>query len=294
MNKISRLLAFSAGLLISFSSFSQELTILDQVTQEYVPGAKIYSINPKLQVLANGQGKFDISLFVACDSIYVSYSSYETLRFIVAELKNVTEIELADKALSVSEMIVTANRWEQDKAKVPNRIAKLNMKDAELLGPQTTADLLETSGYVFVQKSQLAGGSPQLRGFGTNRVMITVDGVRMNNAIFRSGNLQNVLSLDVNSLESAEVLFGPGAVLYGSDAIGGVMDFRSKNARLATDTIHLLSKLNLFTRYSTASNESTTHLDFNYGKNKWGFMTAVTFSNFGDLRAGSYGNTSFG
>jgi len=173
-----------------FNSFSQEITILDKVTQVYIPGVKVYATNPKVQTLSDGQGKFNLELFSECDSVYVSYTSYETQELSVFELKGVAQIELTDQALSVSEMIVTANRWEQDKAKVPNRIAKLNMKDAELLGPQTTADLLETSGYVFVQKSQLAGGSPQLRGFGTNRVMITVDGVRMNNAIFRSGNLQ--------------------------------------------------------------------------------------------------------
>ena len=293
MKIISSLFAFTAVLLATFISLSQEITVLGEITQEHIPGAKVYSINPKVQVLANGNGRFRLESFVGCDSIYVSYKSYETHGIMVSELKGLTWIELSDNSLSVSEMIVTANRWEQDKVKVPNRIAKLNMKDVEFLGPQTTADLLETSGYVFIQKSQLAGGSPQLRGFGTNRVMITADGVRMNNAIFRSGNLQNVISLDPNSLESVEVLFGPGAVMYGSDAIGGVMDFRSKQARLSIDTISSFVKTNLFTRYSTASNESTTHLDFNYGKNKWAFMTTATFSKFGDLKAGTYGDSTF-
>lgn len=290
MTKFSMVVAFMA---ILFNSFSQEITVLDEITQEHIPGAKVYSISPKIQILANAKGRFQLESFQGCDSLYISYSSYETKGFTIAELKNLTWVELSDNTLSVSEMIVTANRWEQDKVKVPNRITKLDMKDVELLGPQTTADLLETSGYVFVQKSQLAGGSPQLRGFGTNRVMITVDGVRMNNAIFRSGNLQNVISLDANSLESVEVLFGPGAVMYGSDAIGGVMDFRSKEAKLSSDTTDSNIKTNLFSRYSSASNESTTHLDFNYGKNKWAFLTAGTFSRFGDLTAGTYGNNAF-
>lgn len=290
MTKFSMVVAFMA---ILFNSFSQEITVLDEITQEHIPGAKVYSISPKIQIIANAKGRFQLESFQGCDSLYISYSSYETKGFTIAELKNLTWVELSDNTLSVSEMIVTANRWEQDKVKVPNRITKLDMKDVELLGPQTTADLLETSGYVFVQKSQLAGGSPQLRGFGTNRVMITVDGVRMNNAIFRSGNLQNVISLDANSLESVEVLFGPGAVMYGSDAIGGVMDFRSKEAKLSSDTTDSNIKTNLFSRYSSASNESTTHLDFNYGKNKWAFLTAGTFSRFGDLTAGTYGNNAF-
>jgi len=62
--------------------------------------------------------------------------------------------------------------------------------------PQTAADLIGISDEVFIQKSQLGGGSPMIRGFATNRVLIVVDGVRMNNAIYREGNIQNIISLD--------------------------------------------------------------------------------------------------
>lgn len=273
--------------------FAQEITVYDKVSQHRIPGAKVFSHNPKIHLLTNTEGRFQLERFVTCDSIYVSYYSYQTRAFSYEELAGVTGIELSDNTLTVSEMIVTANRWGQDKLKVPNRITNLNIRDIALMSPQTSADLLETSGYVFVQKSQLAGGSPQLRGFGTNRVMIVVDGVRMNNAIFRSGNLQNVISLDANSLESAEVLFGPGAVMYGSDAIGGVMNFRTKAAKFTTDSVATLLETNVFSRYSSASNEFTSHLDFNFGKEKWAFLTAATYSMFDDLRAGEHGNDAF-
>ena len=72
--------------------------------------------------------------------------------------------------------------------------------------PQTTADLLGTGSGVYIQKSQMGGGSPMIRGFAANRLLIVVDGIRMNNAIYRSGNLQNVISIDPNSLESTEVI----------------------------------------------------------------------------------------
>ena len=72
-----------------------------------------------------------------------------------------------------------------------------------------------------------------IRGFATNRVFMVVDGVRMNNAIYRSGNIQNVISIDALSIETAEVVFGPGSLIYGSDAIGGVMDFHTLNAQFS-------------------------------------------------------------
>ena len=76
-----------------------------------------------------------------------------------------------------------------------------------------------------MQKSQSGGGSPLIRGFEANRVLLVIDGVRMNNAIYRSGHVHNAISIDANSLERTEVIFGPSSVGYGSDALGGVIHF---------------------------------------------------------------------
>ena len=130
-------------------------------------------------------------------------------------------------------VVVSANKWEQKLNEVPNKIVKINKNDILRNNPQTSADLLGQSGNVFIQKSQLGGGSPMIRGFATNRVLLVADGVRMNNAIYRSGNLQNVISIDPLSTETAEVIFGPGTVIYGSDAIGGVMDFHTLQPRFS-------------------------------------------------------------
>ena len=78
-----------------------------------------------------------------------------------------------------------------------------------------------------------------IRGFSANRVLIVVDGVRMNNAIFRSGNLQNVISIDPNMIELTEVIMGPGSVIYGSDAIGGVMNFYTTTPKLSESTTQI-------------------------------------------------------
>ncbi|MDX2360908.1 MAG: TonB-dependent receptor [Crocinitomicaceae bacterium] len=274
-------------------TFGQNITVLDAVSQERIPSATVFSNSPKIKKLTDRDGFFNLDDFEGCDSIYVSYTSYETLGMTYAQVKDKGSFEMNDEALAVSEMTASGNRWEQDRIKEPNRITKINIRDAEFLGPQTSADLLESSGYVFVQKSQLAGGSPQMRGFGTNRVMIVVDGIRMNNAIFRSGNLQNVISLDASSLQSVEVLFGPGSVMYGSDAIGGVMSFQTKLANFSPDSLNTYIKTNVFARYSSSSNEMTGHFDFNIGKKKWAFLTAATYSHFDDLNAGKYGHSDF-
>ncbi len=194
----------------------------------------------------------------------------------------------ADTTKVLEEVVVSVNRWEQNLNEVPDRVAKVSADLIKFQNPQTAADLLGISNQVFIQKSQMGGGSPMIRGFATNRVLLVVDGVRMNNAIFRSGNLQNVISLDANAVENAEVVFGPGSVIYGSDAIGGVMDFHTLSPRLSSTEKPRVAA-NALLRTSSANKEKTGHVDFNIGFKKWSFLTSVTYSDYADLKMGSDG-----
>lgn len=188
----------------------------------------------------------------------------------------------------LEEIIISFHRWEQKQNEVPNYITKIQKIDILRNNPQTAADLLAQSGTVFVQKSQLGGGSPMIRGFATNRVLLVVDGIRMNNAIYRSGNLQNVISIDPLALEHAEVVFGPGSLIYGSDAIGGVMDFHTLQPRFSK-TNKMLVRGSAVARYSTANNENTIHADLHLGWKKWAALSSLTYSRFDDLKMGKNG-----
>lgn len=127
-----------------------------------------------------------------------------------------------------------------------------------------------------------------IRGFATNRVLMVVDGVRMNNAIYRSGNLQNIISIDPQTIQKAEVIFGPGSIIYGSDAIGGVMDFHTIEPVFASSKKPLF-KTNIMTRYASVNREKTIHGHVNIAGKKWAFFSAATYSDFNDLRMGKYG-----
>lgn len=192
----------------------------------------------------------------------------------------------SDSTTTLSEVVVSANRWEQDNGEISARIVKALPALVWYSNPQTGADFLNATGQVYIQKSQLGGGSPMIRGFATNRIMLVVDGVRMNNAIFRGGNLQNVISIDPNMLAESEIVFGPGAVMYGSDAIGGVLDFHTSNPK-STDSVKLIPRV--MTRYSSANNEKTIHVNLDYTINKLSFYTGYTKSEYGDLKMGSHG-----
>ncbi len=274
--------------------FAQTITVIDKTTRQTISNVLIYSINQNVSVTTNTKGQADISVFKGVDSIYFRHVSY------ISEVCSYKQIEaikfnfkLTETTIPLNEVIVSANRWEMEKKDIPYSVEKINLKDISFQNPQTSADLLGTSSYSYVQKSQLAGGSPSLRGFASNRVMLVVDGVRMNNAIFRTGNLQNVISIDASSLESAEILFGPGAVMYGSDAIGGVMDFHTMHAKLSDSTNKVLLTGSAFGRFASSNTEKTGHFDFNIGLRKLAFVTSFTYSDYDDLRAGSKGNSFY-
>ena len=170
---------------------------------------------------------------------------------------------------------------------VPQKIDVLTAKDIAYINQPTTAEVLQQTGQVLVQKSQMGGGSPIIRGFEANKVLLVVDGVRLNNAIYRGGHLQNSITIDNSMLNRLEIVFGPGSVVYGSDALGGVVHFHTKNPLLAGSGSKIFTRGTAFTRYSSAFDEKTGHVDFNIGMKKFAFLTSVTFTDFGDLVQGS-------
>ena len=195
--------------------------------------------------------------------------------------------------------VLSASKFPERRANVAQRIGLITRRDIEWQSPQNTASLLENTGAVFVQRSQAGAGSPNLRGFEASRVLLVVDGVRMNNAIYRAGHLQNVITLDNNILDRVEILYGPASTLYGSDALGGAMLFYTRQPQLvaaaisqdvdglsAPSSIKTVS-VNALARYSSAWQEGTGHVDFNIGGRKFASLTSITGSRFGDLRQGS-------
>lgn len=191
--------------------------------------------------------------------------------------------------LSLDEIVISANKFKERKKNIAQKIESISQKEIEWSMPQTSATMLEQTGNVFVQRSQAGGGSPVVRGFEANRVLMVVDGVRMNNAVYRGGHLQNVITIDNNMLDRVEVLYGPSSTLYGSDALGGVVVFSTKKPQPA-DLKGMDVHTNMMTRYSSANGEGTGHVDFNLGFQKFASITSATFSKFGDTRQGNIRN----
>jgi len=277
-------------------SEAQEVIVFDAENQKPLLGVLVSSKEPKTNTFTNEAGKASIASYSSNRTLLFTLQGYQSQSLNWEQLQAANfSVYLIPSPFTLETTVISASRWNQNAQDVPGKISQLDSKWLDFRNPANTADWLGSSGEIVVQKSQLGGGSPMIRGFSANRLLYSIDGVRMNTAIFRSGNLQQVLSIDPFSLRNTEILFGPGAVMYGSDAIGGVMVFQTLSPDLDSKKL----KGNVVTRFSSAYSEQTLHGDFSYGKGKWAFLSSASYFKFGDLTMGknqgqpSYLRTSF-
>ncbi len=274
------------------SAYAQQIKVLDKSFSIPLAGVIISDKSKTITTITNSEGVADIRSLLNESVIYIQLLGYTPIKVSIIDLsKSDFVVYLESNSINLAAVAITANRL-QIAQRTSEKLSLITAEDIQLIQPQTSADMIGSNGDVFVQKSQQGGGSPMIRGFATNRLIIAVDGVRMNTAIFRSGNIQNIISIDPNSIEKAEVLFGPSSVLYGSDAIGGVMHFYTINSNFSITKKPIFSA-SVSSRYSSANMEINGNLQFSIGLKKWKFNTAISKVDFDDLRMGSKGREEY-
>ncbi|MBM3425326.1 MAG: TonB-dependent receptor [Bacteroidetes bacterium] len=273
--------------------FAQKLYIYDQNTNLPLQEAVVKSCDGQTRLNQTGAEGY-VTLIQMAPCYLLEAEGYLPRSVSADEIKaNSGRIPLFPNQHSVEEVVVSASKFSEKRKDLAQKVQVISQQELALTNQSSTADVLANSGNVFVQKSQLGGGSPIIRGFETNKVLMVVDGVRLNNAIYRGGHLQNVITMDNGIMDRVEVVFGPGSVVYGSDAIGGVMHFTTKNPTLST-TDKTLIKASAFTRYMSAVNGFAAHADVSVGTLRFASLTSFTYSNYGDLRQGAKRNDFVG
>lgn len=284
---------FLFSLLIIFvtKSFSQTVKVVDFDTRLPIENVMIYDESKKVVNHTNKEGIVSISEYQESDILSFSHIGYIELEILKKELQSINyEVLLHKKSLQLEEVVLSVSRDAEKMTRIAEQVSIITATDIKQKSPQTSADLLAVIPGIRVQKTQLGGGSPVIRGMEANRVLLVVDGIRMNNAIYRTGHLQNSITVSPTVLERTEIIYGPSSVIYGSDALGGVINYFTK-----TPEINKENKISgtYLTRYSTANDEKTNHVDFELSFNKWASFTAVSYADFGDLKMGKTRNHDF-
>jgi hemoglobin/transferrin/lactoferrin receptor protein len=264
------------------------VTVIDQNTLQPIENVGVYIGNSESKIgMTNASGQMLLNKLSGSELLVFRNTMYTPVTTTLDKLKESNlQLTMSENINSINEIVVSASKFEEQRKDVAQKIQVIRSNELQNMNQTSTADVMANSGNVMVQKSQLGGGSPIIRGFETNKVLIVVDGIRMNNAIYRGGHLHNIITLDNSIMDRVEIVYGPGSVVYGSDALGGVMSLTTKNPTLsATDKVKV--KVGQYMRYMSAVSGFAAHGDISLGTKKFGSLTSITASDFGDLRQGA-------
>ncbi len=265
-------------------SFAQVCIIVDKDSEFPIQNVHITNEDNNIRVISNKNGEVDLSAFSDLELLTFTHVSYVELELLKKHLiRDKTVVYLQYKSELLSEVFLSATKGKEDISRIAEQIAVFSYKDIQNSTPQTSADMLANIPGVKVQKTQFGGGSPVLRGMEANRILLVVDGVRMNNAIYRKGHLQNSITVSPSTLDRTEVIFGPSSVIYGSDALGGVIHYYTRKPRLSEKTV---VNTEFLSRFSTVNQEITLQAGIELQMKKFATYTSISHSKFGDLKMG--------
>jgi len=204
------------------------------------------------------------------------------------------EQELDSYLASVAEpeeqerIVVTALRRPETAFKTPHTTETVDREQVVQRQYRTTPQVLRDLPGIMVQETGAGQGSPYIRGFTGFRNLFLIDGVRLNNSVFRSGPNQYWNTVDPYSIESFEVVMGPSSVLFGSDAIGGTVNARTINPYGYGRREKWSFAGRGIYRGATAENSHVLRGEVSVTyEDRAGFVGGVTPKTFGDLVAGS-------
>lgn len=288
-----RTLFIISTLILTLPLFGQRIRIVSSSDRSPIEHVAVYNTTRERSGITDSLGMIDLAIFPETDTLVFQHPSYISRQFGHLQISDQTTIVLHRKHILIDEYVISASKSRESKLIIPYMVDVLEEEELKESTGLSAAEILEETGNIVVQKTQGGGGSPILRGFEANKILLVVDGVRLNNAIYRSGHLHNSITIDHAILNRTEVIFGPTSIMYGSDALGGVIHYYTRDPELGkADSTKL--KLQAYAQYATAMKGKTGHLDFSVGKRRWGFLTSVTFKDMGDIRMGARRDPSLG
>jgi len=280
--KITFLFAVTAGFF--FRASAQVIKVVDYENKAPIPQVTVYQSRGKVYLHTNDKGEVDITVFHMKDTLYFSHPDYVAIRLTKQQIvENKYRVELYRNLSVLNTIVLSVSRNARQSLDIPREVQVFDAAQIEERVVSEIPELLLEAPGVSVQRTQGGAGSPVIRGLEANRVLLVIDGVRMNNAIYHSGHMHQSITVQPAILERVEIISGPSAI-YGSDALGGIIHFITK-----TPVVNNPKKFQggFMGRYATATGESTFHLDWTVSDRKWASLTSLTYSDYDDIRMGT-------
>jgi len=209
-----------------------------------------------------------------------------TATVVVSEEDLATEVErVAAEVTRLDETVVTPARGPREFSKQTFTVEIVPEVDMSGAGAgRSVQDVLDKLPTVMMQRTAPGQGSPYIRGLTGIRNLTLIDGIRLNNSTWRSGPNQYLATVDNFSLSRAEVVFGPGSVLYGSDSLGGTINLLPLRPDMVDGRYCWGGRV--LARVATAEESGISRFEGQGGDENVGFLAGVTRKMFGDLHSG--------
>lgn len=171
---------------------------------------------------------------------FIGYTTYSE-NILIAEDNPALDIRLNPSAIEMEEVIVSTPFHKLQRENVM-KVEQAKVADLRARGSMTLADGITNIPGVSTVSTGLGIGKPVIRGLSANRVLVYTQGVRLENQQFGD---EHGLGINDAGIESVEVIKGPASLLYGSDALGGVLYLNPERFAISGETDGDLS-LNYF------------------------------------------------
>ncbi|MFQ5504191.1 MAG: TonB-dependent receptor [Planctomycetota bacterium] len=194
------------------------------------------------------------------------------------------------------DLVITATREPRRLFDLPRgaeSMGRAELREERLV--RTLPEALKESPGVSVQKTGHAQGSPKFRGLTGFHTLLLVDGIRINNSVWRSGNVEYWNTVDAFSVERLELVRGPSSVLYGTDAVTGMGQvFTLGPGDPRTFAPGLRHSHGALFRYSSAEESFIERAETRGSLDRFGWHLGASYKDFGQLTAGrSLGRLSY-
>lgn len=188
-------------------------------------------------------------------------------------------------AIRLEEHVITATRVRRPLAEVPGAVTAIESDQIERQSPAIITDLLRGQTGVYVQQTTPGQGTPIVRGLTGSSVLMLVDGMRLNNALFRPSPNQYYALVDPYHVDRLEVLRGAGSTLYGSDAIAGVVHVETPMPRFETETWQ--SRGRVLGEFASADTAGLGRVAVAAGRSGIAFAGGATYQDHDDVVSGN-------
>jgi hemoglobin/transferrin/lactoferrin receptor protein len=279
--------ALLALLMLAPAALAAEVrgTVRDASSGRALDGVLLELVETPLQATSTREGTFSLVVPPAAYRLRATLAGYRRIEIDVTAGAGAVDVALERLLIRVDEAVtVTAQGKARRAFDVPESVSSLESDELARRPLRSTPEALVGMTGVFVQKTNHGGGSPFVRGLTGNQVLLMVDGIRLSNSTFRFGPNQYLATVASHSIERVEVVRGSGSTLYGSDAIGGVVNLLSRGPGFAGGGSEASARLLL--RGMTDQMDRTVRAEAQAAGERWALYAGADVRWFGDLVAG--------